>query len=235
MIRKVAATSMLAMAAVAITSATAYADPAPAPPSPNSSVHTDILPGVHYTANVVDNSVVIRTDGGSLITKGTQFQVLDGQGQLLAGVPLTYQRDGKEWPIAARVEGNVATLTPSTDPGSATPLQKADLPLRPVASEADILAALGVAATEIGLAMAVGTLLGTLIGGGAGCVAGALLGAAIMPPLFLPGAAGGCLAGFVSGGTLGAMVGTLVFGIPVATVAAFQFFNALNAPPAPAG
>lgn len=233
MIKKVAATSMLAMTALAIASGTAYADPAPG--APNATVQTDILPGIHYTANVVDNSVVIRTDGGSLTTQGTQFQVLDGQGRMVAGIPLTYQRDDKEWPIAARIEGNVATLTPATDPSSATQLHNADLPLRPVASEADILTALGIAATEIGLAMAIGTLLGTLVGGGAGCVAGAVLGAAIVPPLFLPGAAGGCLAGFVAGGTLGAMVGTLVFGIPVATVAAFQFFGALNAPPTPAG
>src|SRR5689334_8141718 len=117
-IKKLTAASILAIAAVGITSATAYAEPAPAP---GTTVQTDIAPGIHYTANVVDNSVVLKTDMGSLTTQGTQFQVLDNAGRLVAGMPLTYLKDGMEWPIAAQIEGNTATFTPSTNRADAKP------------------------------------------------------------------------------------------------------------------
>ena len=219
LIWKFAATSALAIAALSITAGTAYA-------APGTTIQTDVLPGVHYTASVVDNSVVIKTDAGSLTTVGTQFQVLDGQGKLMAGLPLTYHKDGKEWPIAAKVEGNKATLTPSVNPKTAV----ATPDLKPVDATADFNAALSIASTQIGLAMAIGALVGTVIGATVGCVAGAVLGAALVPPIFLPGAAGGCLAGIGAGATIGIAVGTIVFGTPVAIVSAIQFYNTLYAP-----
>lgn len=228
-IKKFAATSALVIAAVGITSATAYAEPAPAPTLPGTTIQTDILPGIHYTANVVDNSVVLKTDAGSLTTQGTQFQVLDGEGRLVAGMPLTYLKDGMEWPIAAQVEGNTATFTPSTNPAEATPATM----LQPVAKEiggADFNTALSTAATQFGLATAIGTLIGTIVGGGLGCVAGAIIGAPLVVPTFFAGPIGLCLAGAGVGITLGAAAGMILIGVPVGIASAIQFFSVINAP-----
>ncbi|MFE7798058.1 hypothetical protein [Nocardia sp. NPDC057440] len=224
-LKKFAAASVLVIAAVGITSGTAYAQPAQAP---GSTVQTDILPGIHYTANVVDNSVVLKTDMGSLTTRGTQFQVLDGEGRLVAGMPLTYLKDGMEWPIAAQVEGNTATFTPSTDPADARPAAM----LQPVAKEvagADFNTALSTAATQFGLATAVGTLVGTIVGGGLGCVAGAVIGAPLVVPTFFAGPIGLCIAGAGVGITLGAAAGMILVGVPVGIASAIQFYNAVYA------
>jgi hypothetical protein len=228
-LKKFTAASALVIASVGITSGTAYAEPA-ATPAPGSTIQTDLLPGIHYTANVVDNSVVLKTDIGSLTTRGTQFQVLDGEGRLVAGMPLTYLKDGMEWPIAAQVEGNTAIFTPSTDPADARP---ADM-LKPAAAKeiggADFNTALSAAATQFGLATAVGTLVGTIVGGALGCVAGAIIGAPLVVPTFFAGPIGLCLAGAGIGITLGAAAGMIVVGVPVGIASAIQFYNAVYAP-----
>ncbi|MFI9509770.1 hypothetical protein [Nocardia sp. NPDC052566] len=220
-IKKFAAASMLVIAAVGISSGTAYAQPAPAP-APGTTIQTDILPGIHYTANVVDNSVVLKTDAGSLTTQGTQFQVLDNAGNMVAGVPLTYLKDGMEWPIAAQIDGNTATFTPSTDPATAHPATM----LKPVDAKTigsvDFNTALGLAATQFGLATAIGTLVGTIVGAVLGCVAGAIVG---MPALFLGGPIGMCIAGASAGIALGAAAGMVIVGVPVGIASAIQFFS----------
>ncbi|WP_328396005.1 hypothetical protein [Nocardia sp. NBC_00416] len=231
MMKTFTAASVLVAATVGLTAGTAYAAPAAAPaPPPGTTLQTDILPGIHYTANVVDNSVVLRTDAGSLTTQGTQFQVLDGQGKLVAGLPLTYLKDGREWPIAARVEGNTATFTPSVDPADARPAAM----LSPVDIDdiggVDPAAALSTAATQFGLATAVGTLIGSLVGGALGCVAGAVIGAPLVVPTFFAGPIGLCVAGAATGVTLGAAAGMIVIGIPVGIASAIQFHNSVNGP-----
>jgi hypothetical protein len=227
--KKFAAVSVLVIAAVGITSGTAYADPTPAPAA-GTGVQTDILPGIHYTANVVDNSVVLKTDFGSLTTKGTQFQVLDGGGRLVAGMPLTYLKDGMEWPIAAQIDGKTATFTPSTNPADARPASM----LQPVSAKdiggVDFNTALNTAATQFELATAVGTLLGTIVGAGLGCVAGAIIGAPLVVPTFFVGPIGLCLAGAGVGIALGAAAGMIVFGVPVGIASAIQFYNSVYAP-----
>ena len=59
------ATAALASTAVAIAAGTATAAPAapqPSAPAANfNTLSTDILPGVHYTSNMTDRSVVITT------------------------------------------------------------------------------------------------------------------------------------------------------------------------------
>ncbi|MFE3446778.1 hypothetical protein ACFXNW_27425 [Nocardia sp. NPDC059180] len=218
---KSAAISVLALAALVASASSAGAAPAP-DPAPGSAVQTDVLPGIHYTASVVDNSVVLRTDSGSLTTQGAQFQVLDDQGRLVAGMPLTYLKDGKEWPIAARVEGDTAVFTPGTDPADARPAEM----LQPTAGEpVDFNTALSTAATQFGLATAVGTLLGSLVGGVLGCVAGAIIGAPLVVPTFFAGPVGLCIGGAAVGITLGAAAGMIAIGVPVGVAAAVQFFN----------
>ncbi|MEV5650463.1 hypothetical protein AB0L57_19610 [Nocardia sp. NPDC052254] len=221
--------SALTIAALTVAGGTANAD-APAAPQerPGSTVSTDVLPGIHYTANVVDHSVVLRTDGGRLNVRGNQFEILDDNGNLVAGLPLTYKHDQRDWPIAAQVDGRTAVLTPSTNPAEAVASTTPDL--TPIDDQADFNDALGVAANQIGLATGLGVLVGTAIGLVGGCVAGALVGTALMPPIFFAGAPGGCLAGGSAGAALGAAAGTIILGVPVAVISGIQFFDTLNKP-----
>ncbi|WP_063064621.1 hypothetical protein [Nocardia violaceofusca] len=220
-------------AAVTITTLTiaggvAHADVPAGTPQPSTTVATDVGPGIHYTADVVDHSVVLRTDAGRLNVRGNQFEILDDNGNLVAGLPLTYKLDQKDWPIAAQVDGRTAVLTPSRNPADAVASTTPDL--TPVDAQSDFNDAIGVAANQIGLATGVGVLVGTAAGLGIGCVAGALVGAALMPPIFFAGAPGGCLAGAAAGAALGAAAGTVILGGPVAIASAIQFFNTINKP-----
>ncbi|TQF73276.1 hypothetical protein FK531_07045 [Rhodococcus spelaei] len=240
-IKKLAATAAVVVAATGITAATAGAAPARTDRPDNSTVSADVLPGIHYKAALVDKSVVLTTDTGSLTVRGDQFQVLDGSGTLVAGVPLTYQRDGRQWPIAARIDGNTATLTPSTDPAVARPLENTWLPLRSIdaTKDANFNQALTNFGAEVSLGVAIGSLIGTAVGAGIGCIAGgAILGAgatvATIGTLTVPGAIGGCLVTGAAAGAIGAVAGTILVGGPVAIVSGIQFANDLNTPPAPA-
>ncbi|MFD9664250.1 hypothetical protein ACFWAY_21910 [Rhodococcus sp. NPDC059968] len=188
----------------------------------------------------MDRSIVLTTDVGTLTTQGDQFQVLDPSGNLVAGFPLTYQRDGRDWPIAALIDGNSATLTPATDPSSATISRYPELQLSQVAIDVQSLEFSGAVinfGTEVALGMGLGSLIGTAIGAGIGCIAGgALIGSAVGIPtigtLAVPGFLGGCLVTGAAGGAIGAVVGTILIGGPVAIASGIQFFNAINAPTA---
>ncbi|WP_327143572.1 hypothetical protein [Nocardia sp. NBC_01327] len=225
--KKFAATAALTIAAVAVASGTAAADVSVAADRPGATVSTDVLPGIHYTANVVDHSVVLRTDAGRLTVRGAQLEVLDAQGNLALGMPLTYRLDQKDWPIAAQIDadGRTVTLTPSTDPAAAAAVTEA----KPIFSQDDFNDALSVAGTQIGLATAIGGMVGAAIGLAGGCVAGAVVGTTLMPPAFLVGAPGGCIAGAGVGAGLGTAIGTLAVGIPVTVVSVIQVINTLNA------
>lgn len=232
--KKFAATSAIAIAALTVSAGTAYADtPSPSDPAagkPDATISTDVAPGIHYTANVVDQSVVLRADAGRLTTRGNQFELLDGNGNLAFGMPLTYRLDHKDWPIAAQIDadGRTATLTPSRNPADAVASTQPEA--KPIFSQDDFNAALGVAANQVGLASGLGVLLGTAIGLAGGCVAGAVVGTALMPPLFFAGAPGGCIAGAISGAALGAAIGTVAIGGPAAVVSLVQMYNTLTAP-----
>lgn len=204
------ATALATAAAVAALAGGA-ADAAPAPADSS----------IAYTAGVTDGAVVLTTASGSMDAVGNRLEIRDAGGRLAAGVPLSYVRDGKVWPIAADVHGNVAKLRPNT----AQPIDVHD----GVDGVAVFNNALGIATTEISLAVTVGSLLGTIVGAPAGCIAGVVAGSALVAPLFLPGAAGGCVAGLVAGIALGAAAGTVILGAPVSIAAAIQFFNNLAA------
>ncbi|MEU6587303.1 hypothetical protein [Nocardia sp. NPDC046763] len=226
-LNKFTTTAALAIAALAITTGTAAAD-VPAQ-KPGSTVSTDVAPGIHYTANVVDHSVVLRTDAGRINVRGTQFEVLDPTGNLVVGMPLTYRLDQKDWPIAAQVDadGRTVTLTPSTNPAeaiAATPTPEA----KPIFSQDDLNDAIGVAANQIGIATAIGGMVGAAIGLVGGCVAGAVVGTELMPPAFLIGAPGGCIAGAGIGAGLGTAIGTLAVGVPVTVVSLIEMVNTLD-------
>ncbi|MGW4243016.1 hypothetical protein [Nocardia sp. NPDC004722] len=223
-------TAAAALAVAALTLSQPYSNAGPAQQDPAPAAATQAAPGINWTANVVDKSVVVKTDVGSLAARDGQFQMLDGAGNVAAAFPLAYAFKGQQFPIAAKIDGNTATLTPSTDPATAKPVAM----LENIDAQADFDSALGAAGTQFGLATGLGTLVGTLIGGVGGCVLGAIVPAALMTPIFVPGWVGGCLAGGAAGAALGAAAGTVLLGVPVGIASAIQFFQRINTPAAPA-
>ncbi|MEC3954383.1 hypothetical protein VMT65_15185 [Nocardia sp. CDC153] len=213
-LKKFAATSALAIAALGISAGTAYADPAPAPEAS----------AIHWDAKIEGASVVLKTDLGSLDTQDGRFEVRDDQGALVTAFPLSFQMDGLAHPVAAQIDGNTATFTPNMDPSAATPAPL----LHNVASQADQDAAWSNASSQFGIATGMGTLIGTLIGGVGGCVLGAFLGT----PVLLPGWVGGCLMGAGVGIPLGAAAGLVLTGGVAAVAIGIGLFNRLNAPDA---
>lgn len=209
---KFAATAALVIAALGVSTGVSYAE---SPPETSS---------IHWDAEIAGESVVLRTDLGSLTTAGDQFRVLDPRGELVTAFPLTFVSDGLAHPVAARITGNTAVLTPNMDPAAATaaPL------LHEVASQADQDAAVSAAFNQFGFATAIGGMLGTLVGGIGGCAVGALLGT----PVLLPGWIGGCLAGAGIGIPLGAAAGLVLTGVPAAIVVGIGLYNRINQPPA---
>ncbi|MFJ4651563.1 hypothetical protein ACIP5Y_09860 [Nocardia sp. NPDC088792] len=236
--RNIAATATIAIAALSITAVTANTASAD---TGNNSVTTDIAPGIHYKANVVDHSVVLATDAGSMSVKDNQFQIADNSGATVATFPLSYQRDGKTFPIAAKIDGDTATLTPNTDPAAGQPLA----PDAPTIKDIDATAnpnlnqALSNLSSVATVAVAVGTLVGTVIGAAIGCIAGgAILGAgatvATIGTLTVPGAIGGCLVTGAAAAAIGVVAGTIFIGGPIIVAGLFQFAGDLLTPPAPA-
>src|SRR5262245_35582791 len=115
-IRKLAAASILTVAAIGLTSGTAYADPAPAPASSNN-LDVELAPRINYRAFDNGGAAVITTDAGSITVANGQFQILAGDGTVVGGVPLELRVDDMSMPIDAQIDGNTATLTP--DPARA--------------------------------------------------------------------------------------------------------------------
>lgn len=249
-IRKFAAVSFVAIAATGIASGTAYAAPEPQGQPDGTVMSADLAPGIHYTASIVDKSVVISTDAGSLTAVGNQLQILDDRGNLVAGLPLTYRKNNADYPIAAQISARSVTLTPNTEPAAGTPapdvphegsLSQSDA-LRQVAAsyptpEARDAAALGTFVQQVTVASIAGAMIGTIVGGGIGCVGGLVVGGvATAPVAWLLGA--GPLAGCIGGGVLlapvGTVVGTIAVGGPILAVALFQYFQTMAAPIVPA-
>lgn len=202
-------------------------------------------PGIRYTARAVGDAVVLTTDSGSLDTAGDQLEIRDDAGVLRASLPLGYYQDNRRWPIAARLDGTTATLTPSVDPAAATPApgftdQLHDVALDPESPE--FTDALKNFTAIVGVGTAVGTLIGTIVGAGVGCVAGGALvgGAATIPTigvLTIPGFLGGCLVTAIPVAALGGLIGTITFGVTALTIGGFLLGDALSkqnaAPPKP--
>lgn len=226
-IKKLAVTSALVIAAMGITAGTANAAPAPAD-APAAS--TQAQQAINYTVARAGDAVLVTTDAGSITTSGNQLEVRDGQGNVVTGVPLTYQLNGQAFPIAAQVNGNTATLTPSVNPAQATAATDIALPL----SDVDLPAAVASVKDQISLAASVGGIVGAIVAGGTGCILGAVaLTAATIPLAALLGAGpvAGCLAGAVMLAPVGALGGAIFVGGPVVLASAFQFAQVLQAPP----
>lgn len=205
----VSAMVVLATAASVVTATQANA----APPAKN----------IGYSAQIVGDHVVLKTDIGSLRTSDGQFQIVDNTGKVAASIPLAYNLNDKQFPINADVNGRTATLTPVRNAAAAEPVKVSDAVRKQVAAPATReqrdIQAMQTLSQSINTASAVGGLVGTIVGGVIGCVVGAVAAAGV-----------GCLPGIVTGAGIGGVVGTIVVGGPVLIGAAIQFFNTINSP-----
>ncbi|MEV6768168.1 hypothetical protein AB0N05_05985 [Nocardia sp. NPDC051030] len=217
---KVAATSALVIAALGIATGTSHADTAPAPapvlPSFLDGVNQGInqlVPGIHWNTHIEGDSIVLDTDAGSMTNDNGQFAVRDNLGNVVTQFPLSYTVADLEYPINASVEGLRAVLTPSKVASGPA--------LHEVTSskQSSFDDAVGAAATQFGIATAIGTLVGTIIGGSLGLVIGGLFGG-------IPGA----LAGAATGITLGAAAGLVLVGVPAAIIIGIGFVQRINNP-----
>jgi hypothetical protein len=220
-------TLVIAAAAVGLAAGTASAaTAAPAPKSPPvadpHTLSTDLMPGVHYTGNTADRSVVITSPIGKLTAQGSQVQLQDNQGRTVFGRP--FAAPPKAAGPARPVPGTGSAVTPVSrsaiaathDPG------------------ADFNSALSTAATNLGLATGIGGMVGGVAGAVAGCPVGVVTGGTLtglvslgtLTPL---GAIGGCVAGASVVGSLGAIAGGALAGVPVGVASAVQMYNTLHA------
>ncbi|BEK90265.1 hypothetical protein [Nocardia seriolae] len=232
-IRMLACLATLTSAALLTTHANANAEP----PAADSSMSAQ--------ARIVDRSVELRTDAGSLRVDHNHLQILDPHGVVVGALPLLMAKAGTAYPIDARIDGTTATLTPRGDEArpltadeQRTAAQAASAPvrnfdLRPIADadspEDRFNTAMGNVNNELTVALAVGTLLGAIVGGPLGYVFTGALGTAAGGPL---GTIVGCLAGAVVGAGMGVVAFNLIIGVPALIGSAVHYFNVVNAPPA---
>lgn len=195
---------------------------------------------VGYRATTSRESVLIETDLGSLVAEDGVFRVKARGGTDLAGAELSFRVDDFIFPIAARISGHTATLTPQFDLAHAI-YQPVEQPFEdgaPWQTPYDReRAAWDRMTSTIALGATIGTVVGGIGGAAVGCLLGGLAGAGIAAATivgmfgpFLPAAAIGCLGGIVAVGALGAVAGQLLIAAPIAAFAAVQYFTTINEP-----
>ncbi|MGF6886041.1 hypothetical protein ABIA39_000008 [Nocardia sp. GAS34] len=212
------ATAVLAATALALTAATADATPLP---------HYTENAGVHYEVTRLGDAAQLTISGGALRVAAGQLVLTDPTNQPIAAIPLTYRVDNTAYPIAARIDGDTATLTPDKTAGQPVPAAQAVTSDQTITTDraADQIAesfnprdaqALGVFAQRAAVAAAVSAVLGAVLGAGAGCLVGAAAGAALTSPVlallvpFVGATIAGCVLGAATLGAVGAMAGLVV-------------------------
>ncbi|QIS13982.1 hypothetical protein [Nocardia arthritidis] len=210
----IAGTGFAAPPAAAVEPNQPSTPPMPAPPP---------IPGIGFHADQNTHTSEIDTPIGSVRVDGTTVTARDNSGHEASVGPPWIPADQP-----TRSDGALPGVRPVDDP---TP---PDVPPPPSPADRmnDFNNALGIAATEFGLATGVGAMVGGVIGLGAGCVLGGAVGlfaTALMPPLVLPGVLGACIMGAVDFGGVGAIIGGAALGIPVGIVAGVQMYNSLHA------
>ncbi|MEV5650634.1 hypothetical protein AB0L57_20500 [Nocardia sp. NPDC052254] len=229
---RAAATTALtatALAAIAASTGTAAADD---PSTSDATVHVQVLPGIDYSGNPSTQTARISGPFGTVVSDRGQYRVSDNQGNTLFGAPGTN-------PTVA----DVPEQSPGSDdsarylPGGATSTAPNVTAVSDDSTrdpQADINAAVGVVATNFGLATGVGAMAGGVGGAVIGCPVGAVTGGLVAVPttlatLTLPAAAFGCLIGAGTIGGVGAVVGGAVVGAPVGIATAVDQYNKLHA------
>ncbi|MFC9978460.1 hypothetical protein [Gordonia sp. NPDC127522] len=247
-LKSAVATATLSLTILGATGTLAHAAPVvDAPPRDNSVVSTDIVPGVHYTSDIVDRTVVISTSNGSFRKTENSVQIVDARGGVVAKLPLRYQIGNRAYPIEASIAHRSLTLTPvlassaASQARSVSPTSAVTRDLAPEKLVATVAqtrqqrdaAALGMLVQQVTIASIVGSMIGTIAGAGIGCLAGLAVGAAATAPvawLLGAGPVAGCIGGGVLLAPVGALAGTIAIGGPILAVSLFQYFQAVSAP-----
>ncbi|RMI28479.1 hypothetical protein [Nocardia stercoris] len=220
-LRTGAALAAMTISTLGITAGTAAAEP------------VADTPDIHFQAVPNGRSVVLTADAGTLTVADNHLQFVDRSGTTVATLPLAYLRGGDELPIAAQVEANTVTLTPSTDPADARPAEASTIADIDAMADPNFNASVGNFSMEMMASASVGSLLGSVVGGVVGCVAGGIAGGAAggvvtLGVLALPGAVGGCLVTGAALAGIGATVGVAVTGIPTLIAGGTQFWNSTH-------
>ncbi|MFB8276534.1 hypothetical protein [Nocardia colli] len=228
LMRKFAATSALLIAALGVTAGTVNAAPA-----------VEDAP-INFTSHATDTQSIISIDSGSLVVEDEALKIKAANGTTVAGTPLKFRLDEFEFPLAADISGQTATLTPQLDMSKAT-YKPVALPFEdkaPWKTEYDReQAAFNRMKDTIAMGATIGTLTGGLGGAAVGCVLGGALGGVIVGGTivglfgpFVGGIIAGCLAGAAAVGALGTIAGQIFVTAPVAIGAAIQYFTTINQP-----
>ncbi len=213
-LRRLVATSAIAVASLAVWTGTAYAEPtttAPAPAEKNSELN--------WASRVEAGSVITTVDAGLFRASDDDKSVVleDNEGNEVLSLPLTFNLNGVEFPYGVEYtdEGRTVKLIPNLS--APTGLEPAALEQN-VASPAENLKAEQAFQSQLGLASAIGGLTGTIIGAVVGAIVGLpLLGSGVIT-IPIAGAAGG-------------FIGTLVAGGPTLVVAGLDLLNTYNSAP----
>ncbi|MBT1191174.1 ammonium transporter [Rhodococcoides kroppenstedtii] len=221
-LRRLVATSAIAVASLAVWTGTAYAEPtttAPAPAEENSSIN--------WASRVEDGGVITTVDAGLFRASDDDKSVVleDNEGNEVLSLPLSFNLNGVEFPYGVEYtdEGRTVKLIPNLSaPIGAAP----NVLEQNVASPAENLKAEEAFRSQLALASAVGGLSGTIAGAGLGCLIG---GAPVA--LALPAAVLTCLGGAVVGAPIGGLIGTITAGGPTLVVAGVDLLNTYNAAP----
>ncbi|WP_280425581.1 hypothetical protein [Nocardia carnea] len=229
-LRTSVATAALAVAALGATAAPVSAQPAPAPRE------------LTYEITHSGAGAVVKTNGKWQVA-GDQLILQAIDDTLLTTVPLTYRKDNIAFPIAAKVDGGTAVLTPQREGG--VPVAPVSAPVvTPEQAGQEVaeqftprdMQALGVFTQRATMSAAIAGAIGAVIGGSLGCVLGAATGALVSSPIalllvpFVGATIGGCVAGAATLGAAGGIIGAFLIGGPVAVFAAFQYFSTILSP-----
>ncbi|WP_216907552.1 hypothetical protein [Nocardia noduli] len=229
--RTLAAAVALLTVATGVTAGSVNATPTPGPER-----------AVGYSALTTDTQAIVTTDSGTVVIEDETLKLKAVDGTVVAGLPLKFRIDEFEFPIAAEIAGNTATLTPqlAIDKAVYEPVALPYEDQAPWKTEYEReQAAWSRMTSTISMGATIGTLVGGLTGAGIGCVLGGITGAAggTLGTLFggLPAGLIGCLIGAAGIGALGTIVGQIFITAPVAIAAGIQYFTTINQPsPKPA-
>ncbi|MGN7132582.1 ammonium transporter [Rhodococcoides corynebacterioides] len=214
-LRRLVATSAIAVASLAVWTGTAYAEPTT--PAPST---TEENSEINWASRVEAGGVITTVDAGLFRASDDDKSVVleDNEGNEVLSLPLSFNLNGVEFPYG--VEYTDAGRTVKLIPNLAAPIGLEPAALEQnVASPAENLKAEQAFQSQLALASAVGGLTGTIIGAVAGAVLGLpLLGAGSVITIPIAGAAGG-------------FIGTLVAGGPTLVVAGLDLLNTYNAAP----
>lgn len=185
--RKTAATALLSIAALSVTAGVAHAAPAAPAVQPEALVQGEDQ-GVEYRAGIDESGTKVVTvlDAGifRLDRDGDVVEVVNGEGDVVGSIPLSYRINNSEFSIAPLLgdEGRTLTLTPEIAKDHKT-LTPASIALSDISSAARFSDELNKASFGGGIGAAIGgaigLTLGCVVGVIVGCIPGVLVGAAL--------------------------------------------------------